>query len=180
MREQNMKSVAPKPIFSTEANQEKAQALFTETNKIQHKGNCDLDKLIKGAWWAPESLVEALCGLGGDTKVTQEKLNDKCKKVFALLYEWAAKEHEIDKILARGLNLDDVENVLKEAYHRENNPGRPPRKSVGIFKVLVAKRFLRIPSKKEPFRRLWKDEIRELCDIEAEQNLYQRAVLSRY
>jgi hypothetical protein len=178
--EQNTKSVAPKPIFLTNANEEKAQALFTETNNIQQKGNCDLDKLIEDAWWAPEGLVEALYRLGGDTKVTQEELNDKCKKVFALLYEWAAKEHEIDKILARALNLNDVENVLKEAYHVENNLGRPPRKPVGIFKALVVKRFLQIPSKREPFRRLWKDEIRGLCDIEAEQNLYQRAVLSRY
>jgi hypothetical protein len=166
MGEQNMKSIATKPIMLTEANQEKAQAVSTETNKIQHKGDRDLDKFKKGAWWAPEGLVETLCGLGG-TKVTQEKLNDECKKVFTLLYEWAAKEREIDKILARGLNLNDVENIFKEAYYRENNPDKFSKKPVGIFKVSMLKRLLQIPNRRESFRRLWKDEIRELCDVEA-------------
>jgi len=99
MWEQNTKSIASKPMFLTNANEEKAQTLYTETNKIQREGNCDLDKLMEGAWWAPEDLVEALYRLGGDTKITQEKLIDKCKKVFALLYERATKENEIDKIL---------------------------------------------------------------------------------
>jgi len=99
MWEQNTKSIASKPMFLTNANDEKVQALYTETSKNQREGNCDLDKLVEDAWWAPEDLVETLYRLGGDTIITQEKLIDKCKKVFALLYERATKEHEIDKIL---------------------------------------------------------------------------------
>ena len=29
------------------------------------------------------------------------------------------------------LNLDDIEKVVKGAYHKEDGPGRPPRKTNG-------------------------------------------------
>lgn len=35
------------------------------------------------------------------------------------------------------LNLDDIEKVVKEAYHHKDDPGRPPRKPLGIFKALI-------------------------------------------
>ncbi|MFH1328740.1 MAG: transposase [Candidatus Bathyarchaeota archaeon] len=79
------------------------------------------------------------------------------------------------------LNLDDIEKVVKEAYHREDGPGRPPRKPMGIFKALLVKRFLQVPSERELCNRLWTDEnLRELCDIEAEQNPYDHSQLSRF
>lgn len=79
------------------------------------------------------------------------------------------------------LNLDDIEKVVKEAYHKEDSPGRPPRKPIGIFKALIVKRLQQIPSERELCRRLWKDEnLRELCDIEAEQNPYHPSQLSRF
>ena len=79
------------------------------------------------------------------------------------------------------LNLDDIEKVVKEAYHKEDGPGRPPRKPMGIFKALIVKRLQQIPSERELCRRLWKDEsLRELCDIEAEQNPYHPSQLSRF
>jgi transposase len=79
------------------------------------------------------------------------------------------------------LNLDDIEKVVKEAYHREDGPGRPPRKPMGIFKALIVKRLQQIPSERELCRRLWKDDnLRELCDIEAEQNPYHPSQLSRF
>ena len=79
------------------------------------------------------------------------------------------------------LNLDDVEKVVKEAYHHKDDPGRPPRKPMGIFKALVVKRLQQVPSERELCRRLWKDDnLRELCDIEAEQNPYHPSQLSRF
>jgi len=79
------------------------------------------------------------------------------------------------------LNLDDIEKVVKEAYHKEEGPGRPPRKPMGIFKALIVKRLQQIPSERELCRRMWKDDnLRELCDIEAEQNPYHPSQLSRF
>jgi len=42
-------------------------------------------------------------------------------------------------ILARP-NLDDVEMVVRQAYHRHGS-GRPPRKPMGIFKALIIRRL---------------------------------------
>jgi len=79
------------------------------------------------------------------------------------------------------LNLDDIEKVVKEAYHKIDGPGRPPRKPMGIFKALIVKRLQQIPSERELCRRLWKDDnLRELCDIEAEQDPYHPSQLSRF
>jgi transposase len=79
------------------------------------------------------------------------------------------------------LNLDDIEQVVNQAYHKEGAPGRPPRKPIGIFKALIVKRLQQIPSERELSRRLWKDDnLRELCDIEAEQNPYHPSQLSRF
>lgn len=38
------------------------------------------------------------------------------------------------------LNLDDIEEVVWEPYHKDG-AGRPPRNPMGIFKALVAKRL---------------------------------------
>jgi hypothetical protein len=78
------------------------------------------------------------------------------------------------------LNLYDVEKVVKEAYHHKDDPGRPPRKPMGIFKALMVKRLQQIPSERELCRRLWKDDnLRELCDIESEQNPYHACIEKR-
>jgi transposase len=79
------------------------------------------------------------------------------------------------------LNLDDIEKVVKEAYHKEGGPGRPPRKPMGIFKALVVKRLQQIPSDRELCRRMWKDDdIRELCDLEAEEKPYHPSQLTGF
>jgi transposase len=79
------------------------------------------------------------------------------------------------------LNLDDIEKVVKEAYHKEDGSGRPPRKPMGIFKALIVKRFQQVPSERELCRRLWKDDdLRELCDIEAEEKPYHPSQLTRF
>jgi len=61
---------------------------------------------------------------------------------------------------------------VKEAYNKDG-PGRPPRKPMGFFRALMVKRLQQLPSERELCWRLWKDDnLRELCDIEAEQNPY--------
>src|SRR5208283_1310498 len=78
------------------------------------------------------------------------------------------EEPEFSCTILSKLNLDDIEKVVKEAYHKENSPGRPPRKPMGIFKTLIVKRLQQIPSE------------REICDIEAEQKPYHPSQLSRF
>jgi transposase len=91
------------------------------------------------------------------------------------------EEPEFSCTILSKLNLDDIEKVVKETYHKEDSPGRPPRKPLGIFKALIVKRLQQIPSERELCRRLWKDDnLRELCDIEAEENPYHPSQLSRF
>ena len=88
---------------------------------------------------------------------------------------------EFSCTLLSKLNLDDIEKIVKEAYHKEDGPGRPPRKPMGIFKALIIKRLQQIPSERELCRRMWKDDnIRELCNIEAEEKPYHPSQLSRF
>ena len=78
------------------------------------------------------------------------------------------------------MNLDDLEEVVSEAYHQEG-AGRPPRKPLGIFKALIVKRVKQIPSDRELYRRLWYDQdLREVCDIEAEQKPYHPTQMTRF
>jgi transposase, IS5 family len=82
--------------------------------------------------------------------------------------------------ILRSLNLDDIEETLSGAYHKQG-AGRPPRKPIGIFKALVIKRVKQIPSDKELYRRLWNDEtLREVCDIEVEEKPYHPSQLTRF
>lgn len=82
--------------------------------------------------------------------------------------------------ILRSLNLDDIEEVVSEVYHQEG-AGRPPRKPIGIFKALIMKRVKQIPSDRELYRRLWYDQdLREVCDIEAEQKPYHPTQMTRF
>jgi transposase len=84
-------------------------------------------------------------------------------------------------VILSGLNLDDVEAVVREAYHRDGSPGRPPRKPMGIFKALMVKRVQQVPSDRELCRRLWNDaDMRELCNLETEQKPYHPSQLTRF
>jgi len=70
------------------------------------------------------------------------------------------------------LNLDYVEEVVSEAYHRDGL-GRPPRKPMGVFKALIIKGVQQIRSDRELYRRLRNDsDLRKVCDIGAEQKSY--------
>jgi transposase len=82
--------------------------------------------------------------------------------------------------ILRSLNLDNIEEVVSEAYHQKG-AGRPPRKPIGIFKALIVKRVKQIPSDRELYRRLWYDQdLREVCDIEAEQKPYHPTQMTRF
>jgi transposase len=90
------------------------------------------------------------------------------------------EKNESSCSILRSLNLDDIEETLSEAYHKEG-AGRPTRKPLGIFKALVVKRVKQIPSDRELYRRLWHDEdLREVCDIEADEKPYHPSQLTRF
>ena len=90
------------------------------------------------------------------------------------------EKNESSCSILRSLNLDDIEEVVSEAYHQEG-AGRPPRKPIGIFKALIVKRVKQIPSDRELYRRLWYDQdLREVCDIEAEQKPYHPSQMTRF
>lgn len=78
------------------------------------------------------------------------------------------------------LDLDDVEEVVWEPYHKDG-AGRPPRNPLGIFKALTVKRLRQIPSDRELYRRLWSDpELRRICDIEGEEKPHHLTQLTRF
>ena len=90
------------------------------------------------------------------------------------------EKNESSCSILRSLNLDNIEEVVSEAYHQEG-AGRPPRKPIGIFKALIVKRVKQIPSDRELYRRLWYDQdLREICDIEAEQKPYHPSQMTRF
>jgi IS5 family transposase len=90
------------------------------------------------------------------------------------------EESEFPHVVLSRLDLDDIEEVVGEAYHKEG-AGRPPRKPIGIFKALIIKRVRQIPSDRELYRRLWKDpDLREICNIEEEQKPYHPSQLTRF
>jgi len=57
------------------------------------------------------------------------------------------EEPEFSCTILSKLNLDDIEKVVKEGYHKKDSLGRPARKPIGIFKALLVKRLQQIPAK---------------------------------
>jgi hypothetical protein len=58
------------------------------------------------------------------------------------------EESEFPHVVLSRLDLDDIEEVVGEAYHK-GGAGGPPRKPIGIFKALIIKRVRQIPSDRE-------------------------------
>lgn len=91
------------------------------------------------------------------------------------------EEPESSCVILLKLDLDDVEEVVCEAYHRDGSMGRPPRNPMGIFKALMVKRLQQVPSDRELYRRLWNDsDLRMVCDLEDEQKPYHPSQLTRF
>jgi len=91
------------------------------------------------------------------------------------------EEHEGSRFILSRLKLDDIERMVRGAYHKKGSVGRPPRKPIGVFKALIIKRVQQVPSDRELCRRLWNDpEMRMLCDIEAEQKPFHPSHLTRF
>jgi hypothetical protein len=90
------------------------------------------------------------------------------------------ERHEDAVFALSKLNLDDIEKTIHEAYHQED-PGRPPRSPLGIFKALIAKRLRQIPSDRGLYRRLWNDStLRMICDIEEREKPYPPSPFTRF
>jgi transposase len=91
------------------------------------------------------------------------------------------KRYETLETLLENVDLSFAETVLKEVYHPEDSPGRPPRSPLGIFKAHLLRRLRHVPSDRMLVRQLWKDpRLKRLCDIEADEPPYGIAVLSRF
>lgn len=79
------------------------------------------------------------------------------------------------------VDLSFVKRILDEAYHPVGSAGRPQRSTVGIFKAHLVKRLKHIPSDRMLVRQMWKDpRLRKICDIEADEQPYGIAILSRF
>jgi IS5 family transposase len=90
-------------------------------------------------------------------------------------------EKEGSNFVLSRLDLDDVERIVRGAYHKKGSVGRPPRAPMGVFKALILRRVQQVPSDRELCRRLWNDsELRMLCDIEAENKPIHPSHLTRF
>ena len=90
------------------------------------------------------------------------------------------KKHEDVASILSMLNLNDIEQIISQPYHK-TGPGKPPRSPLGIFKALIVKQLRNIPSDRELYRRLWNDEaLRMICDIEDREKPYHPSQLTRF
>src|SRR5512137_1221545 len=91
------------------------------------------------------------------------------------------KRYEALETLFCKADLSFAQKVLSEPYHPADSPGRPNRNPLGIFKAHIVKRLRHIPSDRMLVRQMWKDpRLKKICDIEADQQPYGIAVLSRF
>jgi IS5 family transposase len=91
------------------------------------------------------------------------------------------KRYEALETLFSKIDLTFAENVLNEPYHPHGSRGRPQRSPVGLFKAHIVKRVKHIPSDRMLVRQMWKDpRLKKICDIEADEQPYGIAVLSRF
>jgi len=79
------------------------------------------------------------------------------------------------------IDLTLARKILNEPFHLVGTSGRPQRSPLGIFKAHLVKRLKHIPSDRMLVRQMWKDpRLRKICDIEAGEQPYGIAVLSRF
>lgn len=91
------------------------------------------------------------------------------------------KRYEALETLFCRVDLSFAKRILDEPYHSAGSPGRPPRNPLGIFKAHLVKRLKHIPSDRMLVRQMWKDpRLKKICDLEADQQPYGIAVLSRF
>jgi hypothetical protein len=91
------------------------------------------------------------------------------------------EEHEGSRFILSKLEFDDVERIVRGAYHRDGSVGRPPRKPLGVLKAHLLRRLRHVPSDRMLVRQLWKGpRLRRICDIEENDPPYGITVLSRF
>jgi transposase len=91
------------------------------------------------------------------------------------------KRYEALETLFGKVDLSFTQTILNEPYHPVGSAGRPQRNPLGIFKAHLVKRLKHIPSDRMLVRQMWKDpRLKRICDIEADEQPYGIAVLSRF
>jgi transposase len=91
------------------------------------------------------------------------------------------KRYEALETLFCKTDLTFTQKILNEPYHQTGSRGRPPRNPLGLFKAHIVKRVKHIPSDRMLVRQMWKDpRLKRICDIEADEQPYGIAVLSRF
>src|SRR4030042_4953753 len=91
------------------------------------------------------------------------------------------KRYETLETLFSKIDLSFAQKVLNEPFHAIGSRGRPPRNPLGLFKAHLLRRLRRIPSDRMLVRQMWRDpRLKKICDIEADEQPYGIAVLSRF
>jgi len=91
------------------------------------------------------------------------------------------KRYEALETLFNKTDLTFAQTVLNEPFHPPGSRGRPPRNPLGLFKAHIVKRLKHVPSDRMLVRQMWKDpRLKKICDIEADEQPYGIAVLSRF
>jgi len=91
------------------------------------------------------------------------------------------RRYEALETLFCKIDLTFARKILNEPYHLAGSRGRPQRNPLGIFKAQLVKRLKHIPSDRMLVRQMWKDpRLKKVCDIEADQQPYGIAVMSRF
>jgi transposase len=91
------------------------------------------------------------------------------------------KRYEALETLFNKTDLTFTQKILNEPFHPVGSRGRPQRSPLGIFKAHLVKRLKHIPSDRMLVRQMWKDpRLKRICDIEANEQPYGVAVLSRF
>ena len=91
------------------------------------------------------------------------------------------RRYEALETLFNKTDFTFAQTVLNEPFHPPGLRGRPPRNPLGLFKANIVKRLKHVPSDRMLVRQMWKDpRLKKICDIEADEQPYGIAVLSRF
>src|SRR4030067_2990697 len=91
------------------------------------------------------------------------------------------KRYEALETLFSSVDLTFAQRILDEPFHPVGSRGRPPRNPLGLFKAHLVRRLKHIPGDRMLVRQMWKDpRLKKICDIEADEQPYGIAVLSRF
>jgi transposase len=91
------------------------------------------------------------------------------------------KRYEALETLFCKIDLTFAQAVVNEPFRPVGSRGRPQKSPLGILKAHIVKRLKHIPSDRMLVRQMWKDpRLKKICDIEADEQPYGIAVLSKF